>query len=358
MRHLLLGAVVLALVHLAAAAAPAAGQSSLDPLDAPALANRMATTTPLSAVTRAGGRLIAVGVRGLIVVSDDRGATWRQRPSPVSSDLLAVQFPTSAQGWAVGHDGVVLHSADGGESWHRQLDGREAGKLLVAHFEKLAAAGDATAARMLDDVRLNYQNGPEQALLDVWFEDDRNGFVCGSFGTLLSTHDGGQTWESWMDRIDSDGLVHLNAMRGVGGGVYIASERGQVFRLDRDRMRFVPSATGYGGSFFSIAGSGGTVVAAGLRGNTYRSPDGGRSWSRLDTHTTATLTGADGTANGRLALVTQGGGVLLSDDAGSTFTLLRAPRAGLLSGIVAIDSGMAVVVGSGGVQQVRLKQIH
>ena len=31
---------------------------------------------------------------------------------PVSSDLVAVAFPTPQQGWAVGHDGVILASAD------------------------------------------------------------------------------------------------------------------------------------------------------------------------------------------------------------------------------------------------------
>ncbi len=35
-------------------------------------------------------------------------------------------FSHAAKGWAVGHDGVVLHTSDGGESWRMQLDGNQA----------------------------------------------------------------------------------------------------------------------------------------------------------------------------------------------------------------------------------------
>ena len=44
---------------------------------------------------------------------------------PVSSDLFAVHFANASKGWAVGHDGVVLASSDGGQSWTKQLDGLE-----------------------------------------------------------------------------------------------------------------------------------------------------------------------------------------------------------------------------------------
>jgi photosystem II stability/assembly factor-like uncharacterized protein len=62
----------------------------------------------LTGIARAGKRLVAVGERGIVVLSDDDGATWRQASVPVSVTLAAVQFPTPTQGWVVGHYGVVL----------------------------------------------------------------------------------------------------------------------------------------------------------------------------------------------------------------------------------------------------------
>ncbi|RJF92748.1 glycosyl hydrolase [Noviherbaspirillum saxi] len=333
----------------------AAGDAFKDPLDVPAPVTRLTTNTQLSAVTQAGSRLVAVGIRGLIITSDDAGETWTQRQSPVSSDLLAVHFPSASHGWTVGHDGVVLHTQDGGKTWARQFDGRQAGKQLVEHFKKLADRGDANATRLLQEMQLNYENGPEQALLDVWFEDEKNGYVCGSFGTLLSTSDGGKTWTSRIEQVDYDALLHFNAIRVSGRNVFVASERGIVFRLDHDKKRFVPSQTGYNGSFFSLAAEGDMVIAAGLRGTAYRSADAGKSWEKLDTGVISTLTSAATAGGGKVLLVSQSGNLLVSDDGGKAFKTFRVPRPTLLSGVVQASRNKAVVVGLTGVQQVTLK---
>lgn len=354
MRRILLSAAV-AIALLAVHGVHAAGAVFKDPLDVPAPRSRLLTTAPLSAVAMAGKRAVAVGVRGMIITSDDGGASWTQRQAPVSSDLLAVHFPSPQNGWAVGHDGVVLHSKDGGSSWVRQLDGRQAGTLLTTHFKALVANGAAGAARMLQDMQLNYANGPEQALLDVWFDDDEHGIVCGSFGTLLSTSDGGKTWVSRIEQVEYDGLLHFNAIRAANGNLYLASERGIVFRYERDKQRFLPSLTGYAGSFFTLVAEGDTVVAAGLRGNAYRSVDAGKTWDKLDTGVISALTGAAGAGGGKMFFVSQSGNLIVSDDAGSHFRAVPIPRANMLSGVVLNKPDSALVVGITGVQQVSLK---
>lgn len=324
-----------------------------DRLDRPAPQTLLHTSTQLSAITNTGQRLIAVGVRGLIIGSDDQGRTWRQLACPVTSDLLGLHFPTPTKGWIVGHDGVVLHSADGGLSWSRQLDGRSTARLLQAHFAARAAAGDTNAARLADEVKLNYENGPEQALMDVWFEDERQGFVVGSFGTILHTSDGGKTWNSWMEYVESPTMVHYNAIRGIAGEIYMASEKGIVFRLDRARQRFVARSTGYGGSFFALAGNEHTLLAIGLRGNAYRSRDQGLSWERVNTGIAASLTGATRLADGRLALVSQNGRLLL--EAADQFAASRVERPTLLTGIAQASADTVVLVGLNGVQIARLR---
>ena len=357
MRNLVLAAAafVLPLAPLGAApGAPPVRSTTVDPLDAPAVPTRLATSTQLSGIGLAGKRMVAVGIRGLVITSDDDGATWVQRPAPVSSDLLAVHFPTPAHGWVVGHDGVVLHSADGGASWTKQLDGRQTAAMLKAHFGKLAAGGDATAGRLLEETKLSYESGPEQALLDVWFEDARRGFVVGSFGTLLGTTDGGKTWQSWVEKVDSEEALHLNAIRAVGGQLYVASERGIVFRLDRARERFIATNTGYTGSFFTLAAAGDAVLAGGLRGTLYRSGDAGASWQKVESGQAASVTGAAVTSGRRVVLVGQNGSLLLSENGGASFAVRRVPRPAVLSGVVE-RAGRVVVVGFNGVQQVPLK---
>ena len=48
-------------------------------------------------------------------------------------------FPTPSTGWAVGHDGVVLHSTDAGRTWTRQLDGRRPGRRAGRALQGAAA---------------------------------------------------------------------------------------------------------------------------------------------------------------------------------------------------------------------------
>ena len=109
-------------------------------LDTPAQKSPLAPRGSLTGLARAGKRVVAVGQRGHVLLSDDAGKTWQQADVPVSADLVAVSFPNAETGWAVGHDGVVLHSTDAGRTWARQLDGRTLGDVLVAHYTR---SGDA-----------------------------------------------------------------------------------------------------------------------------------------------------------------------------------------------------------------------
>ena len=107
-----------------------------DVLETPAQKSPLAARGLVSGLTRAGKRLVAVGQRGHVLLSDDAGKTWQQADVPVSADLVAVCFPNEQTGWAVGHDGVILKSVDAGRSWSRQLDGRGLGDVLVPWYTK------------------------------------------------------------------------------------------------------------------------------------------------------------------------------------------------------------------------------
>src|SRR5687768_4370195 len=134
-------------------AAQAAGAASfVDALDTPARLSPRAVRSPVFALAPVDAdHIVGVGPRGHILRSADRGKTWTQQPSPVSTDLVAAHFPTPKLGWAVGHDGVVLRSTDGGVSWTRVLDGRGLGKLMVSYYEKVLGAGDQSVSKALAD---------------------------------------------------------------------------------------------------------------------------------------------------------------------------------------------------------------
>jgi photosystem II stability/assembly factor-like uncharacterized protein len=326
-----------------------------DPLDTPAAPTRLASATQSTGLARVGARrVVAVGVRGLIIVSDDGGDTWRQVPAPVSSDLLTVRFVDAAHGWAGGHDGVVLVSNDGGDTWSKLLDGRQAGPMLVEHLTRLAGSGDPQAQVLLREVRRNFENGPEMPVLDLWFDDPQHGWAVGAFGTIIGTADGGRTWQSWVEKVDNAKMLHYHEIAAIDGDVYMPSEQGIVFKLDRGQQRFQAQQTGYAGSFFGVVGTREFVLAYGLRGTIYRSRDRGETWQRVATDLPATLTGATVLEDGRVVLVSQDGRAIVTADQADTFHPLRPARPTLFTDVVQVSRDRAVVSGLSGVQLVPL----
>jgi photosystem II stability/assembly factor-like uncharacterized protein len=332
-RHSLAAAALAA--ALATLAPASAGASAFaDPLDTPAASSRLAATGLYNGLARAGSRIVAVGQRGHIVYSDDAGNSWQQAKVPVSSDLVAVTFPTPAYGWAVGHDGVVLHTSDGGATWASQLDGRALGKLLGYANKRLA------------------EQGAENPFLDVWFANQRSGFVVGAFNLILRTEDGGRTWQPWLDRTDNETDLHLYAIRAVAGHLFIAGEQGLLMRLDPQSGRFRTLAVPYKGTFFGLAGDKDSVVAFGLRGNAFRSTDAGKTWTPMQTGVQVGLT-AGMQHEGRLVLVSQAGHVLSSRD-GAAFNRVKVERATPAAAVIGAGPSSVVIAGPRGLRTQRL----
>lgn len=330
-------------VAWAATAAESATPPPLPVLSQPAIQSAKARSAAMLAVTRAGQRLVAVGERGIVLLSDDDGAHWRQAATPVQVSLVAVQFATPELGWATGHLGVVLHTMDAGLTWRKQFDGVQAASTMV----RAAATPEATrAAQQMQD------DGPDKPLLDLYFSDARNGYVLGAYNLLFRTTDGGNTWQPWQEHVANPKSLHLYAMRAAGNALYLAGEQGTLLRSLDGGASFEALATPYKGSYFGLlAAPNGELVAYGLRGNAWWSGDQGRSWRQVDTGLQQALTAGIVLADGSLALLSQGGDILLSRDAGRSFT--RQPLSQPLpsAALAQAADGALVVAGLRGVQR-------
>jgi photosystem II stability/assembly factor-like uncharacterized protein len=307
-RQFLLG--LAATAALTALAAGGATSAWVDVLDTPALQSPLAAKGLLNGLALAGTRVVAVGQRGHILTSDDQGKTWQQAKVPVSSDLVAVHFPTAQAGWAVGHDGVVLHSADAGRSWTRQRDGRP--------------------------------DAADNPLLDVWFEDAKTGYAVGAFGLILRTTDAGHVWTELKDAAENPKGLHLYSVRGFGGELYMAGEQGLLLKRDAATGRFLAQASPYQGTLFGLAGNGRAVLAYGLRGNVVRSADRGASWQAINTGVPVGLTAGAADAGGRIVLASQTGHLLASKDDGASFAPIRQERPVPAAAVLVVPGGLLV----------------
>lgn len=338
-RSLLLGMV--ASTALAIAAVPVGKRVTWpDPLDVATQPSDYALKGVVSGIARQGERLIAVGPRGLILVSTDAAATWKQVASPIATDLVSVKFQDANTAWAVGHDAVALRTPDGGVTWQKVLDGRSVFTLLRETYTTRAKAGDKAADTLLAELdRSMGQSATPDAMpspfLDVWFANALEGYLVGAFGLVLRTLDGGKQWESIVDQLDNDRRFHLYAVTGNETQRFIAGEQGLLLQLDAVSKRFVKVETPYAGTFFGIDLRGQALLVYGLRGNAYVRPSPAEAWIKIDTGTEAHIVSAIHLADDQLVLVSQSGQLLQVSSDFRSSKGLKNPVSGEVLGAVA-----------------------
>jgi photosystem II stability/assembly factor-like uncharacterized protein len=320
-----LAALGLALSGIAAPAAAVGSAAPVDVAELPSEPARLASRALLLDVANAGQRLVAVGERGHVLLSDDAGRHWSQVQTPTQSLLTAVCFADAAHGIAVGHDEIILATADGGRSWKR------------THFAPQA----------------------QQPLLDVWCGSDGDALAVGAYGVYMVSQDYGASWAerklqtaNGSNRDEMGGGYHLNAIAAdASSRLYIAAEAGHLYRSEDRGATWVSLSFPYAGSLFGVLPlADGAVLAFGLRGNLFRSADGGDTWKRIATGTQATLDGGTSLEGGRVAIVGLSGVVLLSRDGGSSFTLLQQDDRKGLAAVRGVAGNELVTVGEAGVK--------
>ncbi|WP_428422531.1 WD40/YVTN/BNR-like repeat-containing protein [Methylibium sp.] len=302
----------------ASSCAPAAPPANVGALAHPAVQSATSLSAAMLAVTRAGSRLVAVGERGVVLLSDDNGGSWRQARTPVRASLTAVQFVDDQLGWAVGHLGVILHTSDGGQTWVRQLDGVQTAALFTQAAEVIVPPASAEPARAY--ARLLTQDGPDKPFLGLRFSDAKNGIVVGAYNLALVTHDGGSSWQPLSQILPNPRSLHLYGISKVDNTIVIVGEQGLILRSDDGGHSFSALPSPYKGSWFGVMSArDGAWIVYGLRGSAYRSTDRGSSWEQAQTGVPASLTSGLLLHDGSLLLVTQTGDLLYSTNGGRSF---------------------------------------
>jgi photosystem II stability/assembly factor-like uncharacterized protein len=328
-----------------------------DVLDLPAVPSDRAAQSKLFGISRAGDRLVAVGQRGYILFSDDWGDSWQQASVPVRATLLTSTFVSPEKGWAAGHDGVVLHTSDGGENWIKQLDGYEAANIGVEYYEALLDDDPNNQDYQIvrDELLFAQEQGADRPYFCIYFENDRFGVVLGAYGTSMRTFDGGASWEPTLENHADYGFRHLFDYSIGPEHRVVVGEMGLIWTQDEPVSKMKHADFDYDGSIYTIVSSrNGELIIAGLRGNAFRSVDNGESWTGVDVSTSVSLVASTRLEDGRIVLASQAGEIFLSNDNGQSFEKQATERLFPLAGIEEGRPGELVVVGLGGVRVVKL----
>ncbi len=227
---------------------------------------------------------------GLVVVSDDRGASWRpllKSTGAVTTRALALAAGEPRLLAAGGDDGVRL-SSDGGQTWTRTGQGVPG----LAQVESLA-----------------------------FDPADRRVLYAGTWRQAFRTQDGGASWARIAEGMVLDATVYAWDFDAADSRDIWVSTCGWVYRSrdGGDRWsRFTSGFTNRRSHAVRRDPSRPGVVYAATVGGLHRSDDGGATWARVSRETLVVTALEVDRRTGRLYVGTEGEGVFYSDDAGAT----------------------------------------
>lgn len=272
---------------------------------------------------RIGKRLVAVGERSVIFVSDDEGRSWTPRPVEGEKVLTGLATGDGNKLIATGHSGVILWSGDGGDRWERSS---------VPKTQK-------------------------EALLGVIAFPDGKAFAFGGYASFLESSDAGRTWEQRSilgPEIDKHfyGLAHNDqslVLVGEAGLISISEDFGKHWRV-------VPSP--YPGSLFGVTYMPqGGYVAYGMRGKVMRSSDRGATWMDLESSVTSPFFSATLLRDGRLVLAGKDGVLALVASDGSKIETRHTADRRTVSRVIEGSGQEWLLLGDAGIRRVRWNEL-
>lgn len=282
----------------------------------------------LTSMTQTDAGLLTAGELGHILISTDQGASWTQATLSEQRYALVtgMHFKDGKTGIAIGHEGWILRTTDGGKSW-QEVAFNAGGEPLLSVNQLPSGTWMAVGAFALtmisDDDGQNWSllpppNGTDWHLNGLLPSQDLSTWmILGEAGTLLRSTDGGDSWATVPEFYNGSFYGGLN--------------------LDQD-----------------------TWIIYGMRGNIFRSEDDGNSWTSIGGELPASMFTHRELPNGDILLAGQGGIVLKSEDRGRSFHFVTKSGRMSITDIVLLGTGELLMSSDSGlmpaVSVLQLKQ--
>lgn len=207
----------------------------------------------------------AVGENGVILSSRDGGRTWETRRDGGLAWLSDIFMYDQRTGWAVGSGGTILATTDGGKTWASQQG---------------IGATDYNC---------------------VYFPDATHGFIGAGAGTILHTEDGGRKWTAQQFKFPPSANAAASTTPRPGNAMrhlHFADSNHAIMLKDNDRVMITEN----GGKNWKVSGfpegftfdqvyvrgnsawlAGGRKLASGtVIASLWYSPDAGKTWKAVN----------------------------------------------------------------------------
>jgi photosystem II stability/assembly factor-like uncharacterized protein len=245
---------------------------------------------------------MAVGERGLVMYTDDGGASWNTRSGSVTfEDLIQIVFTDENTAHVIGHR-IILRTIDAGQTWtssdtphsNRSFDFANPDTGLVVSAD---VVGDRALIARTTDGGDNYSivfdeefDWIYEKINDIAFSDDVTAVAVGTKGTILRSNDAGATWtrQDIGDEVHFYNVAFADADNGLAVGqegrdgiIYRTTDGGETWYRVNVRLNTLHLGVCYSSqSNAYVVGTDGVIV---------RSTDGGVTWEHQDSGTSTTL---------------------------------------------------------------------
>ncbi len=241
--------------------------------------------------------------------------------------LNAIYFLDQYTGWAVGDNGAIVHTDDGGASWSQQPTGL-LNNLNDIHFETdtrgWICCDSGSVLNTFDGVNwIPSSTGYSNNLNGVGFADNSLGWTAGDGSLILKTANGGFDWVQQScpftgNVTDVDVVNTTTAFASGQGGHLIRTTDGVSWTgtptgvtVDLNGLSFISPQTGW------AVGNGGTIL---------KTENGGNSWAIQESGVTGDLFGVSFYDEEHGWIVGEAGIVLYSENSGETWVLQPGGR--------------------------------
>jgi len=305
--------------------------------------------------------LLVVGAPGIAMgaVPTIFKAGWSApTPAPTTEDVRDVKFVNTSTGWAVGSNGMIIKTTDGGASWVAQASGVTSALTSVDFFDPDNGwvVGPAVILRTTNggDTWTRQNVGNVSEYYKVVFADATTGYALCKWGSVFKTIDGGEHWTHSTATQDYQGDIQfidastgwLATIGSVNGGIYKTTNGGVSwgqqptgFVFDVSGVHFINATTGW-----AVSPSGWII----------KTTNGGASWVVQRQGDLKRLVAVDfvDALNGWVVggdLGDSGGIILRTTDGGATWVPQASGAANpSLCSVDAVNPATAWVAGYGG----------